>query len=462
MKRLEIAALLLAMTLAAGGCGKTIEQGQTETAVETGTAEESETAGTETIDFVTAAEEAFDTTEEDGQLTITSYHGSDTAIEIPAEIDGKTVTAIGESCFQKAELVAVKLPDTLKQIDSGSFYMCENLKQVVLPDGVTEIGAHAFAGCEALEQMTLPDSITKIGAYAFNASGLKQIQIPEGVTAIEEGTFFGCASLESVQLPEGCLRFGADAFYNCTALQELNFPEEPEEVGVRSLKGTPWFEEYCEAQGGGYIVFGDRLYGCGSKPEETMPEVRVIDPYAFMDNTALTDVVIPDSVEEIGAYAFGDCTSLKSVEIPDSVTQLGVELFYECGALSSVRLPDHKDALSEGMFEACYSLREVDIPESVTSIPDGCFVMCYSLADFTLPEGLTAIGERAFGACLDIEELYIPEYITEIGSLAFAYDTFTTINCQAEERPEGWAEDWFGTEEDENTGTVNWGVEKES
>ncbi len=155
---------------------------------------------------------------------------------------------------------------------------------------------------------------------------------------------------------------------------------------------------------------------CGSKPEETMPEVRVIDPYAFMDNTALTDVVIPDSVEEIGAYAFGDCTSLKSVEIPDSVTQLGVELFYECGALSSVRLPDHKDALSEGMFEACYSLREVDIPE----------------------------------------------YITEIGSLAFAYDTFTTINCQAEERPEGWAEDWFGTEEDENTGTVNWGVEKES
>lgn len=37
---------------------------------------------------------------DDGTATITGYNGSDTELTIPSEIDGKTVTGIGEDAFE--------------------------------------------------------------------------------------------------------------------------------------------------------------------------------------------------------------------------------------------------------------------------------------------------------------------------------------------------------------------------
>lgn len=79
-------------------------------------------------------------------VAILQYGGSDERVVVPAEIEGRPVTAIGEQAF--AEL---------------GF-----LKEVVLPDGVVSIGAKAFYKCEGLELVRLPASIADIGKFAFN------------------------------------------------------------------------------------------------------------------------------------------------------------------------------------------------------------------------------------------------------------------------------------------------------
>ena len=66
-------------------------------------------------------------------------------LEIPAEIDGKPVTSIGD----------------------GAFSVCSGLTKITIPNGVTSIRDGAFSNCSGLTEITIPDSVTSIGDYAF-------------------------------------------------------------------------------------------------------------------------------------------------------------------------------------------------------------------------------------------------------------------------------------------------------
>lgn len=65
-----------------------------------------------------------------------------------------------------------------------------------------------------------------------------------------------------------------------------------------------------------------------------------------------TDVVIPDTLTEIGNNAFECCTNLKSITIPDNVTKIGDNAFANCANLKYVRVPEHFDIddLKEHVF----------------------------------------------------------------------------------------------------------------
>ena len=78
-------------------------------------------------------------------LRIVSYNGNSANVEVPDQIFGMNVKAIGSEAF------------------SG----CTRIKSVNLPDSIQEIGSDAFKGCTALESFVVPDDVTYIGDYAF-------------------------------------------------------------------------------------------------------------------------------------------------------------------------------------------------------------------------------------------------------------------------------------------------------
>jgi len=70
-----------------------------------------------------------------GAATITRHRGRDLNIEIPAEINGMPVTAIGQYAFFQKMLTGVTIPDTVRTIGNYAF-ADNNLENLVLPDNV--------------------------------------------------------------------------------------------------------------------------------------------------------------------------------------------------------------------------------------------------------------------------------------------------------------------------------------
>ena len=109
-------------------------------------------------------------------------------LEIPAEIDGKSVTSIGDIAFYDHEnLTSVIIPVGVTTIKWAAFSLCSNLKSVVMPDGMKIIGSSAFEGCSNLTDVTIPNSVIKVRGYAFaSCTSLTNITIPDKVTTIRK------------------------------------------------------------------------------------------------------------------------------------------------------------------------------------------------------------------------------------------------------------------------------------
>lgn len=187
---------------------------------------------------------------------------------------------------------------------------------------------------------------------------------------------------------------------------------------------------------------------------ENLP-VTAIDDGAFKNNTEISSVLLPSSVEKIGNNAFEGCTALTGLALPGSVTYMGDRAFYGCG-LKSIRLSERLSHIGSDSFGKCLSLNEFRIPASVNFIGDGAVSSCASLknirvssqntsyivddgvlfnADKTMlfcsPAGNEAetyyipgcvkkIAAKAFAECNSIKHLVIPDNLSEIGVEAFS------------------------------------------
>jgi len=118
----------------------------------------------------------FKTTKNETGLTIKKYTGNDKNVVIPEQIDGVTVTRIGNYAFYNNELQNVVIPDSVTHIGDWAFFYNNKLENIVISDFVTYIGDYAFDS-NKLQNIVISDSIIRyIGFLAFgNNEPLKQI-----------------------------------------------------------------------------------------------------------------------------------------------------------------------------------------------------------------------------------------------------------------------------------------------
>ena len=270
---------------------------------------------------------------------------------------------------------------------------------IAVPDYIQVIFDGCLKDVLSLKKVTFsPDSALKIiGISAFEGSNIESIELPVGLEEIKNNSFNNCKNLKFVS-------FG----------------------GYNEIVNNQEYNVYNM-----HIAF---KHACA--------ELKCIGDKAFA-NTAITQIIIPPTLERLGAGAFGKCinleclifasrnfdggyqlksigdyafceTKVQYVGIPDTVETIGEYCFARCNELRKIRLTDPKITnINEGLlFEHSSWFRflyydtkwpdECDIPGNLSYIGAGAFLSCKKLLYVMIPNGVTEVTQRCFEGCASL------------------------------------------------------------
>lgn len=202
------------------------------------------------------------------------------------------------------------------------------------------------------------------------------------VTALENSVFYE-KDVRGVSLPDSVREMGTHTFGGCTHLVYAHMPDSLEVLPAGTF-------ESCF-----------RL----TDPGIASGQLKEIEFTAFWGNQYLTELRLPETLEEIDDNAFVMCDQLGYIRVPEENTHFRGN---EDGTLLMS---------ADGEKLIWYSFmnpeKEYSVPEGVKQIYANAFHRA-PLTALTLPDGLEYIGYGAF-LSTGITELRIPESVTEIG-----------------------------------------------
>ncbi len=337
-----------------------------------------------------------------------------------------TVTEIGEFAFAMVDQCQeYELPLSLQKIGDYAFKDCYGLKSFIIPDSVTEIGQGCFEFCEKLTSITIGTGLSIIPVYAFgDCYSLNNVVIPSNVTRIEENAFSGCSKLSTVQFNEGLKYIGAYAFkwFAQSSAEESEFPTY-ESASMSELVLPNSLEEIGDgafANQGALktVTLGKNLKTIGvdifADTDIQSLFVNGANPYFSTENN-----ILYSKDKTIAYYCLKNYQG--ALILPSTLKEIKDRAFENCKNITSVTFPASLRIIGSGAFHSAFSSSNkttLEFNEGLTTIMDGAFYMS-SLYGVKFKEGLTTIGDSAFALC-DLEgELVLPESLQTIGHQAF-------------------------------------------
>ena len=248
--------------------------------------------------------------------------------------NGNAVITRGDGGYSSASMAAVSpLPEGRVEVPA-----------VIDGHKVTAIGGHAFFECEKMTEVVLPEGLKEICGW---------------------GAFYRCISLKKLVVPSSLERFcGISAVLFCTNLAEVD------------LANCRYFE--------GCSVNGCR--NCRFKVSPDNPVYTVKDGAVYSKDMRKLirwpesngDLVIPESVREIGGWACHRCPA-KEIVFRGPVSKIGQQAFSNMNSLTNAVLPEGVQFINGGMFFYCKELDSVTFPASVQQIGGAVFLKCMKL-----------------------------------------------------------------------------------
>lgn len=347
---------------------------------------------------------------------------------------GELRRRIEEAGYDIAQLYNLKITG---MIDARDFsYFRDHLKQVEALN-IGEVKITAWSENEA-------DLIP--GHAFYQCTKLRHIVFPEGLKQIGTMAFWKTNLTGALVIPEGVTHIHSGAFYNGDAgdnlyLNSLTLPSTLEHIGDNAFRYNRFnceliLPERLKYLGSGAFLECFYMYGELHLPSglQEMPG----NPFSGMSNLT-GDVIIPSTIKKFGGFGG---TSIRSIQLPDGleeITGIGGKLRGPLYIPPTVKKFGRAALIGTG-------ISSVNLPEGITEIPAFLLCGCVNLLDtIKIPSTVEEIGSGAFIDCKRVTAIIIPECVRVIGgdrdgdgNLASPFggcDALNLIRCDAPEPP---------------------------
>lgn len=268
------------------------------------------------------------------------------------------------------------IPETVIAVRANALADNPYLAEVVFPAGLTAVGAGNFTGCTQLQTLTVPEDnqnyMTAAGLlYTKDGSVLElcpagitgAVAVQPGTEVIGYGAFAGCAGVTAVDLPDSLRSIMTMAFSGCTGLTSVTLPDQ-----LESINGSCFSD--CTALAAIITDSADRFRAVdGILYSRDMLDLICCPP------GKAGGVAVPAGVRNIQNGAFDGCTEITQIQLPDSVENVG-RAFLNCSKLRCFQIPESQSILDYCMFMGCTDLEWVYLPCNVVIIQDQAFAGC--------------------------------------------------------------------------------------
>lgn len=336
------------------------------------------------------------------------------------------LTGVPDSTVTKIEISPL-----FNHIKEGALKDCHRLTELTLPylgsdyttSNYTNVGYLFGYASNAEAEGAIPTSLRKltvtggvIGDYAFaNLKNVAEIVLSPEVTSVGYKAFLNCANLEDLTMPL--------LYVNYYTMQDARNSCQGYYYGLPGSVDD-YHDDYngktfrLHINGGGIYYgagndknwehagtilgkgFGGRIFQlCKGIGEVTIDNITVIPQFAFKECTNLKKVTIGGAVQNIMAGAFAD-SGIEEIVIPDSVKEIGEYWLAEWSDGATFRYFGYSTS-SGNVFLNCQNLKRVVIGNGVENIPAYMFADCTSLEEVTIGENVRFVDNRAFYNCND-------------------------------------------------------------
>ena len=270
----------------------------------------------------------------------TATYSGDITIPKTVEYSGRTftVSSINSYAFINCHVGTLTIPENVKTI-SAKEYMGNNqkigsmlgtFKKLVIED--SDVPIECFDGLvsgQVTESVYLGRNISSwSGAIVDSSEGGEYAEITFGNKVTTLGRVCeNCKKLTSVVLPKSIKSLTSRSFHGCTSLEAI--------------------------KGEGVELIDDSFGNCSSLTTIDMPNLKVIEDYAFANCTSLKSMKLPQGLIMLGNSdldcVFENCSNLESITLPATLQSIGGNSYYA----------------SSSLFKGCSALKNIIVSNPV-------------------------------------------------------------------------------------------------
>lgn len=294
-------------------------------------------------------------------------------IKIPASVDGswgmstfnrsglervdieEGITVIPSNSFSVSKLKSVVTPSSVREIGDFAFYECSDLAEIKLNEGIVSIGNQAFAHNKSIEELVIPASVKTVDEIVINVCEKLKKLVFKGNAPENFSTDATRSRLEYTYR-----NFVVHINENASGFTFPLWNGYPVQKGDKSAIKLQGDFAFVENSDGSLTLVG--YYG--SDTDVVVPEtvdqkaVTSINVYAFRKAAMITSVTMPDTVTSLDESTFAHFNYLCKVVLSKKLTEIKRDTF-KYSAITEIVVPGSVESMSLRAFNGCKQLEAV-------------------------------------------------------------------------------------------------------